>query len=353
MPLEGVEGVPGGFVAGVGSLGAPQAARVKQASRAREGRTLIGQIMPNGYNRGMRFEADQEERLDQFLARLMPEYSRSRLVKEIKEGTVKVGGKPQKPAFRLEVGMVIDVARLAPSRPAHNLEPADIGIPVLFEDEHVIIVNKPRGLATHPAPSLHEPTLVNALLGRGGGLSGVAGSFRPGIVHRLDKATTGLLMVAKSDQAHRGLAKQIEEKTAERRYFAIVAGFVERERFSIEAPLARSVKDRKKMTVDFMGKPAVTHVKRIERLDAGTLLAIRLETGRTHQIRVHLTAVKHPVLGDPTYAPIEYADGPLQLHAAFLAFDHPISGEALSFYVEPPEDFLGFGFAEREQLDPF
>ena len=301
----------------------------------------------------MRLEADQEERLDQFLARLMPEYSRSRLAKEIKDGTVKVGGKPQKPAFRLEVGMVVDVAHLAPSRPPHNLEPSDIGVPVVFEDDHMMIVNKPRGLATHPAPSLHEPTLVNALLGRGGGLSGVAGTFRPGIVHRLDKATTGLLMVAKSDQAHRGLARQIEQKTAERRYFAVVAGFVERERFSIEAPIARSVRDRKKMTVDFMGKPAVTHVHRIERLDAGTLLGIRLETGRTHQIRVHLAAVKHPVLGDPAYSPPEYAEGPLQLHAAFLAFNHPISGEPLSFYADPPEDFLSFGHVERSQLDPF
>ncbi|MCO5297893.1 MAG: RluA family pseudouridine synthase [Fimbriimonadaceae bacterium] len=301
----------------------------------------------------MRIEADQEERLDQFLARIMPEHSRSRLVKEIQGGKVKVGGKKQKPAFRLEPGMQVDVEDFKASRPAHDLEPADIDVPIVFEDASMIVVDKPRGLATHPAASLKEPTLVNALLGRNKQLSSGGEQYRPGIVHRLDKATTGLLVVAKTDAAHRRLARQIEAKTAERRYFAVVAGFVEQERFTVEAPLARSVKDRKKMTVDFMGKPAITHAKRLERLDHGTLLAIRLETGRTHQIRVHLQAVGYAVLGDEVYAPAEIAAGPLQLHAAYLEFDHPETGERVSFYTDPPEDFLGYGHVERTQIDPF
>jgi len=234
---------------------------------------------------------------------------------------------------------------------AHDLTPAEIPLDVLFEDESFLIVNKPRGLATHPAASLKEPSLVNALLARSHALSTVGGDFRPGIVHRLDKETTGLLIIAKNDAAHVNLAKQIESKSAERRYFANVAGNVERERFVIDAPIGRDKAVRQKMAVDPKGKHALTHVKLITRHSAGTLVALRLETGRTHQIRVHLRAIGNPVLGDSTYSPKEHGQGPLQLHAAYLEVDHPISGERMRFFAAPPEDFAAAELATRSAVE--
>lgn len=235
----------------------------------------------------------------------------------------------------------------------HDLTPADIPLEILFEDADLLVVNKPRGLAAHPASTLKEPSLVNALLARNIELSTAGGEFRPGIVHRLDKETTGLMVVAKNDTAHVALARQMETKSAERRYFAVVAAEVEQPRFTVSAPIARSKQNRLLMTVDPHGKPAVTHVKRMSRVAQGTLVACRLETGRTHQIRVHLRAVGHPVLGDTLYAPREFATGPLQLHAGYLALDHPTSGERIAFYAGPDAEFYGQAQASREALENF
>lgn len=280
---------------------------------------------------------------------MLPEHSRSKLVRLIDEGLVLVNGRPEKSSFKLLEGTV--VALDEPSETgAHDLTPADIPLDIVFEDAHLLVVNKPRGLAAHPAISLKEPSLVNALLARPGDLSTAGGDFRPGIVHRLDKDTTGLMVVAKTDAAHVSLAKQIEGKSAERRYFAVCAGDVAQERFRIDAPIARDRRNRLKMAVDPLGRPAVTHVLRVARLDPGWLLGIRLETGRTHQIRVHLSSLAMPVLGDAIYAPRAYQSGNLQLHAAYLAFDHPVTAERIECFAAPPEDFHGRDLAIQSAL---
>lgn len=296
--------------------------------------------------------AEQPERLDRFLARTLPQHSRTKLARLVADGVVRVNGKPQKPSFALEPGMSIELDEPSEST-GHDLSPADIPLEIIFEDDSLLVVNKPRGLASHPATSLKEPSLVNALLARQIPLSSSAGTFRPGIVHRLDKETTGLMVVAKNDASHVILARQLESKTAERRYFAVVVGNIQDERMKIDAPIGRNKLNRLQMTVDPKGKSAVTHLKKIARLDSGALIAARLETGRTHQIRVHLRAIGHPVLGDTLYAPREYATGPLQLHAAFLGLDHPVTGERISFYAEPDEQFLGYGLVSASTIDPF
>ncbi|MBI5708192.1 MAG: RluA family pseudouridine synthase [Armatimonadetes bacterium] len=278
-------------------------------------------------------------RLDSFLAGELKDHSRTRLAELITSGAVTVEGKPRKPSFKLEAGMSVELSALPENRPAHDLTPADIPLHVLFEDGYLLVVNKPRGMATHPAPSLKEPSLVNALLARGKGLSEAGGAFRPGIVHRLDKATTGLIVVAKTDAAHHALARQFADKTAGRTYLAWVAGEFGQPELRIEAPIGRDPKNRTRMAVDPKGKPAATLVRVLKGLNARSLIECRLETGRTHQIRVHLAALGHPVVGDAVYnrSPGEH---PLQLHAARLEFEHPESGKRLEFSVAPPEDFI-------------
>ncbi len=288
----------------------------------------------------MRFTAEREERLDVFVSRMLPGYSRTKLAAWISSGMVTADGVPEKPRFRLRPGMVVELEEPPERSEAHDLAPADIRIDIVFEDEHMLVVNKPRGLATHPAPSLKEPSLVNALLARGQSLSSAGGSFRPGIVHRLDKATTGLLVVAKSDSVHAALARQFERKTARRTYIAVVEGDLGRDRLTIDAPIGRDPKNRQRMAVVAGGKPAVTQVARLDRIPEGTVVEARLETGRTHQIRVHLAWIKHPVLGDALYAPKRLHSYPAQLHAWKLSFVHPVSGSVLETTAHPPEDFL-------------
>lgn len=283
--------------------------------------------------------AEGSERLDVFLARMLPGHSRSKLVRAIDAGDVLVDGLPRRRAFRLEGGMSVCLPEPVESEP-HDLTPVNIPLEICFEDDVLLVVNKPRGLAVHPAPSLKQPSLVNALLARSHSLSRIGRSFRPGIVHRLDKDTTGLILVAKTEAAHVSLARQIERKQAHRRYVAIVAGKPSEQRFCIDAPIARDPRNRLKMSIQQSGKAAVTHVKRLRVVDAGTLVAVKLETGRTHQIRVHLSAIGHPIVGDKIYAPHDLRQAPMQLHAALLGFAHPTSGKAIEVYVSPPLDFL-------------
>lgn len=233
------------------------------------------------------------------------------------------------------------------------MTPADIEIEILFEDDELLVANKPRGMATHPAPTLHEPSLVNALLARGHGLSSVGEAFRPGIVHRLDKETTGVILVAKTDGAHRDLSAQIASKSASRTYLAVCAGKPDQETFEVDAPLGRDRTNRLKMAVDPNGKAAQSRFELLATLDAGSLMRVDLRTGRTHQIRVHASSIGHPVLGDRVYAPKRIAEGrPLQLHAWRIGFVHPRSRVRLEVVAPPPEDFLGWSWiAQHRELD--
>lgn len=300
----------------------------------------------------LRLIVETQDRLDKFLAAKLPEHSRSKIAKHIDEGMVLVNGSVVKSSHKLREGDVVELSELEETV-AHDLTPHSMEIEIVYEDDDLLIVNKPRGLASHPAVSLKEPSLVNVLLARGGKLSSLGGDFRPGIVHRLDKDTTGLMVVAKNDFAHAALAALIEKKEAHRRYFAVVAGEIDQEVFTIDAPIGRNPSNRQQMTVDVHGKRAVTHIKKVARVLHGTLVVCRLETGRTHQIRVHLRAMGHPVIGDTLYAPKEQGSGPMQLHAGYLAIVQPRTGEPIAAYCQPPEDFHGRDFATREVIESF
>jgi 23S rRNA pseudouridine1911/1915/1917 synthase len=292
------------------------------------------------------------ERLDKFLARSLSDHSRSKLARMIDAGEVFVDGKVEKSSFLLREGNLVELPE--PTETAiHDLTPADIPLETIYEDEIMLVVNKPRGLASHPAASLKEPSLVNALLARSHSLSTIAGEFRPGIVHRLDKETSGLMVVAKTDAAHVALAKQIESKEAGRRYFALVAGVPTTDRFVVDAPIGRNQSNRLLMAVRNDGKRALTRFKKISSSDAGTVLGAKLETGRTHQIRVHLSAIGFPVYGDNLYAQQQAREGPLQLHAAYLEINHPKTLESMSFFCKPDGLFRGGEGLSKEDLEPF
>jgi 23S rRNA pseudouridine1911/1915/1917 synthase len=287
--------------------------------------------------------AETQGRVDRVLAAQLDGVSRSEVGRWIEEGRVSIAGTLVRPSTLVSVGQTIAVDPPS-ARPPQELTPADVPLSIAYEDADVIVVNKPRGLATHPAPTLNEPTLVHALLHHGARLSQGTAAYRPGIVHRLDKATTGLILVAKNDVAHRALAQQIANRTLKRRYLAIVGGDVSRlapeGTFTVSAPIGRDPRNRQRMAVDPKGKPATTHVRVLKRVDAGTLVQCDLETGRTHQIRVHLRSLGLPVVGDPIYAPKEFQTAALQLHAWKLMFLQPTSGERVDVEALPPKDFL-------------
>ena len=221
-----------------------------------------------------------------------------------------------------------------------TVEKEDIPLEILYEDEDVAVVNKPCGMVVHPAPGNETGTLVNALLYAMDDLSGIGGVKRPGIVHRLDKDTSGLLMIAKNDQAHESLSEQLRERTMDKRYLAVVDGEMKEPSGQIEKPIARSKKDRKKMAIDPEGRYALTEWTLKETLRGAALLEVHILTGRTHQIRVHMQSIHHPVAGDPIYGAKNGVKAPrLMLHAWRLSFTHPRTGERLSFCAEPPEAF--------------
>lgn len=254
-----------------------------------------------------------------------------------KKGLVLVNHQPVADKYKVCVG---DVVEVTPEKPHKiDLEPEDIPLDVVYEDDDVLVVNKPQGMVVHPAPGHANHTLVNALLYHCP-LSTINGEFRPGIVHRIDKDTSGLLMVAKNDQAHRCLAAQLKAKTTKREYIALVHGRIKENSGTIDAPLGRSHKDRKKQAVVEGGRHAVTHFQVIERFNAFTLIKCRLETGRTHQIRVHMTSIGHPLAGDPLYGPRKTLPGKGQyLHAKVLGFVHPRTGKQMLFSAPLPADF--------------
>lgn len=285
---------------------------------------------------------DREERLDKYLATEVPTFSRSRLTELINDGLVMVDGSAQKRSYKVMPGMTVLVPE-PEARAAHDLTPASIPLEIIYSDDDLLVVSKPRGLATHPATTLNEPSLVNALLAIGDPLSSAGGDFRPGIVHRLDKETTGCILIAKHDVAHAHLAKQIERRTAGREYLAVIEGelAIDGDWLRIEAAIGRDPRSRLRMAITKGGKPATTLVSVLGRANAGNVIRCRLETGRTHQIRVHLSSINHSVLGDTIYAPKRLHDVPLQLHAWKISFDQPTTGERIEVVAPPPDDFLG------------
>lgn len=289
-------------------------------------------------------------RLDRALAAAVPTLSRERLKALISAGEVRNEGgvAVRDPAVKAAAGARFDVHVPAPA-PAHN-EAQDIALEMVFEDDHLLVVDKPAGMVVHPAAGNLDGTLVNALLHHcAGRLSGIGGVARPGIVHRIDKGTSGLLVVAKTDRAHEGLAAQFARHSIERRYQAIVAGLPSPPAGTVDAPLARSAANRQKMAIvaEGRGKRAVTHYRLVQPLRAASLVECRLETGRTHQVRVHMASIGHPLLGDPTYGRARSDHRQLlnqldfrrqALHAAHLGFVHPITKEHLSFESAVPPD---------------
>jgi 23S rRNA pseudouridine1911/1915/1917 synthase len=288
-------------------------------------------------------------RLDRALADSVPSLSRERLKTLIRSGAVEAAGKPLRdPAVKVRGDELFLVAVPEPE-PAHN-EAQDIPLRVIFEDEHLLVVDKPAGLVIHPAAGNRDGTLVNALLHHcGDSLSGIGGVARPGIVHRIDKDTSGLLVVAKTDVAHEGLAKQFAAHSIDRRYLAIVNGVPKASEGVIDAPLARSAANRKKIAIveSGRGKRAVTHWRRLQLLEDATLVECRLETGRTHQVRVHMASIGHPLVGDPVYGRSGKTHDKLlnelqfhrqALHAAELGFTHPVTKRRLSFASAMPPD---------------
>jgi 23S rRNA pseudouridine1911/1915/1917 synthase len=302
----------------------------------------------------LRIEHDTDARLDALLAE-HTRLSRSRIATLIAAGEVRVNDTPVSKSYRPRAG---DEIRLEiPPPPPIELAAEALPIDVIYEDEHLVVIDKPHGMVVHPAPGHPGGTVVNALLGRYGDLSPVGLPRRPGIVHRLDRDTSGLMIVARRAEAHQALSAALARREIGRGYLAAVWGRFEPEEMTIDRPIARHPKDRKRMAVVQDGRRAVTHVRWLERWPAADLLAIRLETGRTHQIRVHLADTGHPVVGDPVYgagwergmtgvggqwaARFARRAGRLFLHAARLSFVHPATGTELTFTSELPEPLAG------------
>ncbi|MGT2929826.1 RluA family pseudouridine synthase [Streptococcus dentasini] len=276
-------------------------------------------------------------RLDKALAE-MTALSRSQASEVIKNGFVTVNGCPQKAKYAVKRGDIISYEE--PQAVELTYEAEELPLDIVYEDNDVAVVNKPQGMVVHPSVGHTSGTLVNALLYHIKDLSTINGVVRPGIVHRIDKDTSGLLMIAKNDQAHQALADELKDKKSLRKYLAIVHGNLPNDRGVIEAPIGRSDKDRKKQAVTAKGKPAVTHFQVMERFGDYSLVELRLETGRTHQIRVHMAYIGHPVAGDPLYAPRKTLKGEGQfLHAETIGFTHPTTGDLLKFSIQPPQLF--------------
>lgn len=293
------------------------------------------------------FTVSQEyvgERIDRWLVENVEELTRSSVQRLIEEGCVLVNQKPTSKNYKLRLGDVVDL--YTPQLKELNVEAEDIPLDIVFEDEHLLVVNKPKGMVVHPAAGNYSGTLVNALMAHcKGSLSGINGVMRPGIVHRIDKKTSGLLIVAKSDIAHTGLAEQIKAHSFTRIYEAIVCGNLKNDSGTVDAPIGRHPVDRKKMCVtEKNSKNAVTHYEVLERFNGYTHIRVKLETGRTHQIRVHMAHIGHSVAGDDVYGPkkpLKELDGQC-LHAKVIGFEHPVTHEYLEFESTLPKYFDDF-----------
>ncbi|PSL24841.1 ribosomal large subunit pseudouridine synthase D [Planomicrobium soli] len=278
------------------------------------------------------------ERIDKAVASIDEDWSRSQIQNWVKEGAVKVNGETVKPNYKVRLDDVIIVT--PPVLEELDVVAENLYLQVVYEDQDVLVVNKPKGMVVHPAPGHSSGTLVNGLMHHCTDLSGINGVVRPGIVHRIDKDTSGLLMVAKNDAAHTSLVDQLVKKTVTRKYVALVHGHIPHDKGTIDAPIARDAKERQNMAVVDKGKHAVTHFRVLERFGNFTLVECRLETGRTHQIRVHMKYIGFPLVGDPKYGPKKTMEvGGQALHAEVIGFNHPRTGEYMEFSAEPPEEF--------------
>lgn len=294
--------------------------------------------------------SDAKTRLDIFLLQRLPDLTRSRIKNLIEDGLVSLNDMPAKAGVKVKGGDEISIT--IPEPQPVKAEPEKIPLDIIYEDKDVIVINKPPGLTVHPGTGRASGTLVNALLYHCKDLSGIGGVLRPGIVHRIDKDTSGVLVVAKNDKSHQFLAKQFKEHSIKRRYLAIVSGYVKKDEGTVDLPIGRHISERKKMSVRTRkGRRAVTHYRVLKRFPFHTLLEVILETGRTHQIRVHLSAIHHPVIGDPVYGKGNIPSGLSQkaialiknlkrqaLHAETLGIIHPETKEYLEFTVPLPTD---------------
>lgn len=283
-------------------------------------------------------------RIDVYLSKLL-DVSRSKIGKL----ELKVNNKNVKSSYIVKENDVIDIPVLTLEE--IKAEPEKLNLDIVYEDDDVIVVNKPNGMVVHPAIGNTKHTLVNGLLYHSKELSKKNGEFRPGIVHRIDAYTTGLLMIAKNDKAHDFLAKQLSEKTTHRKYIALVWGVINNDTGTIDAPIGRDINDRKKMSITADGKEAITHFKVLERYKTATLIELKLETGRTHQIRVHMNYINHPVVNDPVYGKRKLIDNTGQcLHAKELGFIHPKTKKYMEFTVELPECFINILNKFKEEI---
>jgi 23S rRNA pseudouridine1911/1915/1917 synthase len=283
-------------------------------------------------------EEQKGDRIDKAISTFNSEWSRTQVQQWIKDEHVLVNGKPVKTNYKCAINDKIEI--VIPDPEVLDVLPEEMNLDIYYEDKDVLVVNKPRGMVVHPAPGHLTGTLVNGLMAHCKDLSGINGVLRPGIVHRIDKDTSGLLMVAKNDMAHESLVNQLVAKTVTRKYKAIVHGLIPHDFGTIDAPLGRDPKDRQSMTVVDEGKHAVTHFHVLERFKEFTFVECQLETGRTHQIRVHMKYIGYPLAGDPKYGPRKTLDINGQaLHAGVLGFTHPRSGEYLEFEAPLTADF--------------
>lgn len=284
-------------------------------------------------------EEQKNDRIDKVISGLNNEWSRTQVQQWIKEGNVLVNGAGVKTNYKCHIGdeLIVNI----PEPENLDVEPEEMNLDIYYEDSDVLVVNKPKGMVVHPAPGHLSGTLVNGLMAHCKDLSGINGVLRPGIVHRIDKDTSGLLMVAKNDLAHESLVNQLVKKTVVRKYKAIVHGNIPHDYGTVDAPLGRDPKDRQSMTVVDNGKHAVTHFEVLERLGEFTLVECQLETGRTHQIRVHMKYIGYPLAGDPKYGPKKTLDINGQaLHAGILGFNHPRTNEFIQFEAPLPPEFM-------------
>ncbi|TYT24278.1 RluA family pseudouridine synthase [Dictyoglomus thermophilum] len=281
---------------------------------------------------------DGGERIDKYLSQKIS-LSRSQIQDLIDKGLIKVNEKEVKNSYKVKVGDKIEV--IIPPPEETEIKPQDIPIEIVYEDDDIVIINKPKGMVVHPAHGHYNDTLVNALLYRIKDLSGIGGEIRPGIVHRLDKDTTGLLIIAKNDVSHQRLSEQLKNRTLKRTYWAICEGEIPWEEKRVEAPLGRHPIDRKRMAIVPYGKLAITNFKVLERFKGYTLISADLETGRTHQIRVHISNLGFPILGDEVYGRIDKRFGVRGqlLHAKKISFIHPTKNVPMEFEIDLPEEF--------------